>query len=153
MRQTIESYWFQINKVVGTKFNHDFWRNCTPRRSTYLACQATIAARSQGKEYAMIEAIQNAYYQRAMNPSDEETLVTLAKELELDMDRFKTDLTSNETIKLFEADLNKRRKMGVNSFPTLLLQYKKELYPISIGYNDPEKMLSQIKDLSENVYF
>lgn len=153
MRERIESYWYQITKVVGTKFNHAFWTKCTPRRSTYLSCQASIAARLQEKEYAMIEAIQEAYYQRAMNPSDEDTLITLAKELKLDVEKFTHDLTSDETIEIFNDDLNKRRKMGVNSFPTLILQYKKELYPISIEYNQPKIMLSHIKNLSENVYF
>ncbi len=153
MREKIEGFWYQITDVVGTKFNHDFWTKCTPRRSTYLSCQATIAARLQNKEYEMIGAIQGAYYQRAMNPSDEETLITLAGELHLDVEKFTHDLSSQEVIEIFEEELNKRRKMYVNSFPTLLLQYKKELYPINIEYNQPEKMLAHIKDLSENIYF
>lgn len=153
MQEKIQSIWYQITQVVGSKFNHDFWTKCTPRRSTYLACQATVAARLQNKEEAMIKAIQKAYYQEALNPSDESTLVQAAKTIGLDVDKFQKDLTSNEVIALFENDLNHRRKLGVNGFPTLLLQYKKECYPINIEYNNPSKMLAQIKDLSENIYF
>lgn len=153
MQDKIESIWVQINQVVGTVFNHDFWRNCKPRRSTYLACQASIAARLQGKEPQMIEAIQEAYYLKAQNPSNEDTLINAAKTISLDIKKFIDDLKSPEVIELFENDLNHRRKLGVNSFPTLLLQYKKECYPINIIYNEPDKMLAQIKDLSENIYF
>ena len=45
MQEKIENIWYEIEDVVGTKFNHDFWKKCQPRRSTYLACQATILAR------------------------------------------------------------------------------------------------------------
>lgn len=152
-QETIESIWYQIHEEVGTKFNHDFWKKCKPRRSTYLACQATIVARLENKEDEMIEAIQNAYYQRAMNPSDEKTLVQLASEIGLNEIKFKEDLNSQKIAKLMEEDLNKRRKMQVRVFPTLLLQYKKELYPINIKYNDAETMIKQIKNLTNNYYF
>lgn len=153
MQEKIQSYWYEITKVVGTNFNHDFWTNCLPRRATYLACQATIAARIQGQEEAMIQAIQEAYYQRAMNPSDEDTLVTVAKEIGLDSKKFISDLNSDEIIGLFNEDLNTRRGLYVNSFPSLVLKYKKETYPINIHYNHPEKILEQIEDLTTNVYF
>ena len=147
MQEKIESIWYQIENVVGTKFNHDFWTKCTPKRSTYLSCQATLAAKNQEKEEAMIDAIQKAYYQRAMNPSNEDTMITLAKELELDIKKFKHDLYSEETIKNFNEKMNLRRKLHLNSFPSLAIKYKKEVYPINIKYNEPEMILKQIENL------
>jgi len=153
MREKIESIWYQIEEVVGTKFNHDFWSECTPRRSTYLACQATLAAKNQGKEEEMIHAIQQAYYRRAMNPSDEETMIELAKELKLDIQLFKNTLNSEETIKNFTEKMNLRRKLNLNSFPSLAIKYKKEIYPINIKYNNPKTILEQIENITQNVYF
>lgn len=153
MRVYIESNWYQITKVVGTKFNHDFWKNCTPRRSTYLACQATLAAKKQNKEYEMICGIQEAYYQRAMNPSDEDTVIQVANELNLDIEKFKQDLYSKEIINEFEEKMNLRRKLHMNSFPSLAVKYKKEVYPINIKYNDPKSILGMIENITSNVYF
>ncbi len=153
MREKIETIWYDIEQRVGTKFNHEFWISCTPRRSTYLSCQATLAAKKQKKEEEMISAIQQAYYQRAMNPSDESTMIKLAEELNLDIEQFKNDLYSEETITLFNEKLNLRRKLGLNSFPSLAIKYKKEIYPINIKYNEPDYILKQIKNLTENVYF
>ena len=153
MQEKIEAIWYEIEKVVGTKFNHDFWTNCIPKRSTYLACQATLAAKSQGKEEEMIEAIQTAYYLKAMNPSEEDTIINLAKELNLDIQKFKNELHSEETIKNFNEKMNLRRKLHLNSFPSLAVKYKKEIYPINIKYNDPQKILNQIEDLTTNIYF
>lgn len=153
MQENIENIWYEIEKKVGTKFNHDFWDVCKPRRSTYIACQSTIAARLQNKEYEMIQAIQEAYYQRALNPSDDETHLLLAKELNLDTKKFEHDLNSEEVKKIFKNDINQRRSLNVRVFPTLLLKYKKEVYPINIEFNQAHKMLEQIKNLKQNQYF
>lgn len=153
MREKLESIWYEIETIVGTTFNHDFWKKCIPRRSTYLACQATLAAKLQNKEEEMIDAIQNAYYQRAMNPSDEETLLQLAKELKLDVEKFKKDIYSEEIIKSFNKKMDLRRKFHLNSFPSLAIEYKNEIYPINIKYNKPEDILKHIKNLTTKIYF
>lgn len=153
MQEKIENIWYEIKNQVGTKFNHDFWKNCSPRRSTYASCQATMLAREQNKEEEMIEAIQNAYYQRAMNPSDIETLAILADEIGMDKEKFISDITSQKMEDDLQNELNLRRSLNVRVFPSLVLKYKKELYPINIKYNDPKAILNQINDLVENVYF
>ena len=153
MQEKIEDIWYEIEDVVGTKFNHDFWKDCLPRRSTYLACQATILARTEDKEDEMIEAIQEAYYQKALNPSDASTLIELAKNIGMDEKKFEEDLKSQKIEEDLQNELNFRRSLNVRSFPSLILKYKKELYPINIKYNDYESMLNQINDMVENSYF
>lgn len=151
MREKIESIWYQIEEVVGTKFNHDFWKNCTPKRSTYLACQATLASKAQGKEEQMINAIQEAYYLKALNPSEEETILSLAKEIKLDERQFKSDLYSQKTINEFEEKMNFRRKINLNSFPSLAINYKNKLYALNIKYNDANFIVKQINQVNNNL--
>lgn len=153
MQNMLQGVWKQIHTELGTEFNFDFWTKCKPRRSTYLACQASIAARVQGKEYEMIKAIQEQYYLNASNPSDQNTLEVAAKNIGLDIDKFKTDLESKEIIALFEEDLNKRRKLKMNSFPSLVLKYKNNYFPIQVDYKNHSKILEKILDLSQNIYF
>jgi len=153
MQEKIEAIWYQIEEEVGTKFNHDFWKNCIPRRSTYLACQATILARHENKENEMIEAIQEAYYLKAKNPSDTSTLISLAKEIGMDEKKFEQDLKSQKIEDDLQNELNFRRSLNVRAFPSLILKYEKETYPINIKYGDHEYMLKQINDIVGNVYF
>ncbi|MFK5983922.1 MAG: hypothetical protein QM479_00650 [Pseudomonadota bacterium] len=48
-RTMVETAWHNIEKKIpAKKFNFDFWTLNTPRRSTYPACRAVIAARQQG---------------------------------------------------------------------------------------------------------
>lgn len=152
-QEKIKTIWKQIEQEVGTKFNYDFWEKNIPQRATYLACQALILARQHDKEEAMIEAIQKAYYQKALNPSKSEVLVKLAHEIGLDKNLFEASLNTLQTQQLLEEDLNLRRKLGVRVFPTLLLKYKKESYPIIIDFKQSAKMIEQIEDLSSNTYF
>ena len=80
LQDTIRGIWRTIQRTVpGTEFNFGFWESGHPRRSTYPACRAVIAARHQGNyEVAMIDGIQRAYYLHARNPSYDATLIALA---------------------------------------------------------------------------
>ena len=152
-QEMISNIWHEIEAKVGTKFNHDFWKKCKPRRSTYLSCQATMLARYENKEDEMIEAIQEAYYLKALNPSDSSTLVQLAKQIGMDEVKFEKDLHAEKIEKELMDELNLRRSINVRSFPSLVLKYKKETYPINIQFGDYKAMLSQIEDMCENTYF
>ncbi len=147
MKEKIENIWYEIENQVGTKFNHDFWKVCKPRRSTYSSCQATILARKDNKEDEMLNAIQNAYYQRAMNPSNKETLATLAQEIGMNKEKFLKDLNSEKIEEDLQDELNLRRSLNIRAFPSLVLEYKQELYPIHIKYNNSKEMLNHINDL------
>ena len=153
MQEKIQSIWYEIEKVTGTKFNHDFWTKGQARRSTYLACQATMLARDENKENEMIDAIQEAYYLKAQNPSDTSTLIELAKNIGMDEKKFEEDLKGQKIEEDLQNELNFRRSLYVKAFPSLILKYKKELYPINIKYNNHESMLEQINDMVENSYF
>jgi len=147
MQEKLQGIWNQITLFNGTKFNHDFWKNNKPRRSTYLSCLAVISAKLQNKELQMIAQIQKAYYIDAKNPSNEDTLINCAKEINLDIEKFEKDISSKNTLELFQNDLDKKRSLNVNSFPSLVLQNDKNIYPIAIDYNNSNNMLMQIENL------
>jgi putative protein-disulfide isomerase len=143
-QKTIAGYWVDVSEQTGAEFNFGFWEKCKPRRSTYPACRAVLAACKQDAEQAMIEAIQHAYYLRAMNPSDNSTLITLASELELDLQRFSDDLVSIEIEDELERNFTLRRKLGVRGFPSLVLTQGHILSPVDVYYESHLPMLKAI---------
>ena len=152
MRQRIEQTWHRIEESVpGTRFNFDFWQQCTPYRSTYPSCRAVIAAAMQGAQYdrAMTRAIQHAYYQQARNPSETATLVALAAELGLDVERFTEALRSGEVEQRLQQQLQLASSIGADSYPSLILASGKSHWPVSIDYNDPAPMLDTLLFLLE----
>lgn len=148
MQKEIAGYWHQIQKhIPNTHFNFDFWDKCQPRRSTYPACRAVIAARNQNPllEKTMIEAIQKAYYLEAKNPSNDTTLIHLANLLALDEQRFSEDLNSEETQLELELEINLSRQIGAQGFPSLILQTQETYKYVPLDYNNPETCLNFIK--------
>jgi putative protein-disulfide isomerase len=152
MRDYLQQTWHSIEqRIPGTSFNFDFWQVCEPRRSTWPACRAVIAARLQGMGYdeAMTAAIQKAYYLRAMNPADEDTLVTLAGETGLDQARFQRDLRASAVQEELEAEMERGRAMGATGFPSLILELDGAFWPVPVNYTDEEEMLESIRMVTD----
>ncbi|MDH3903606.1 MAG: DsbA family protein, partial [Xanthomonadales bacterium] len=135
-RLMVQSHWRQIESTLGTEFNFDFWTKNQPRRDTYKACRAVIAASNQHAEERMIESIQTAYYLRALNPSDPLILASLADELGLDRALFIKDLGSAQTETELARQLQLRDRLRVRSFPSLVLEYQSRIIPIRHDYQD-----------------
>lgn len=147
LQSTIQQTWKRIQKEIPeTQFNFNFWTENKPRRSTYPACRAVIAARKQNKtlEIEFINLIQNGYYLKALNPSDNKMLINAATKLDLDIDLFTRDLSSNNIQKILEDEIVSSRKIGAQGFPSLVLSNKQNLYPIPIDYNNMQAMLNNI---------
>lgn len=147
MRAYLQATWREIERrVPGTRFNFDFWNRCAPRRATYPACRAVIAARRQGEAFdtAMTRAIQHAYYLQARNPSDDETLLALAGEIGLDVPAFGEALHAPETRERLRDEIALARALGVDSFPSLVLETPRGAQRITVDYLDVEPMLRAI---------
>ncbi len=150
MCQHLQQTWHRIQqRIPGTEFNFDFWRSCQPRRSTWPACRAVIAARRQdiALDEAMTRAIQNAYYQQARNPSDRDTLIALAAEIGADAPVFESTLDAAETRETLAAEIALARNMGIDGYPALVLEVEGGRWPIPVEYTDAAKMLATINDI------
>ena len=148
MQEQIKSNWIRIEDTIpGVKFNFDFWNKRVPRRSTYPACRAVIAARKQGLEndVKMTAAIQHAYYKEARNPSDKSVLIELACELKLSTSKFEKDLISDETEEEFTEEMRLSRALYAESYPSLVLVIEEDSFNIKVNYNDSHRMKEQIE--------
>ncbi len=145
MQTDIQSYWQKIEQAIpGTTFNVDFWTNNQPRRSTYRSCRAVIAARVQqtNKPLEMITAIQNAFYQQALNPSNRDTLIDCAKQCDLDIS---ADLDAPHTQNLLKLEMQQCRQLGLTSFPSLLIEKNGEFYDLAVDYLSAKTIIRHIQ--------
>ena len=147
MQIFLQETWKKIeDSIPGTKFNFTFWTDCEPRRSTYPSNRAVIAARLQGEYFdeLMTRRIQQAYYEEARNPSDNSTLIELAADIGLNVNSFTADLNSDQTQQLLLEEINFTRTLGVNSFPSLVVESEGKLTHIGLNYNKVDDLLIQI---------
>ena len=146
-RRMILNHWRKIQHQLGTEFNFDFWDICKPRRSTYIACRAVLAAAVQDKEEEMIFAIQRAYYLLAMNPSEKATLAVLSGELELNMQEFLADLVSGSTERELQAQISQARAWPVSGFPSFVLQTGDRVHALPLDYRNEDVTLDAIDSI------
>lgn len=98
----------------------------------------------------MIEAIQRAYYLRAMNPSDDEVLAQLAREIGLDEAEFCNDLLSEDVQQQLTEQIEFSRTTNISGFPSLFLQRvengegEHKVLPITIDYKNYRSTLDQV---------
>ena len=147
LQQKLPLTWQRIHDLLGTEFNFDFWTKCKPRRSTYPACRAVLAAGEQGRYDDMVDAIQRAYYLRAMNPSDLGTLETLASELGLDSARFADDIRSLRIEERLRAQVQLARRAPIDGFPSLVLEVDGTMFAVTRDYEHHEPTLDHIERL------
>lgn len=135
MRGYVQNAWRAVTERTGVEFNHAFWETCEPRRSTYPACRAVIAAGALGGTRgadgmaprlwldgiagAMLHAIQRAYYRDARNPSDVATLVGCAEAIGLDGAAFAARLAHPDTELALQRGFGRRSALGATGFPSL----------------------------------
>lgn len=145
MQQFLKQIWQKIAHQLGTKFNFDFWEKCKPRRSTYPACRACLLARESGLEEQMILAIQEDYYLNAKNPSDNSTLIELAKKIGLDEIAFAKQLSSPQTQQKLMSEIQQTHALPMQGFPSLVLSIDGQYQPIQLNYLHWENSLDEIK--------
>jgi putative protein-disulfide isomerase len=146
-REYVMGNWKRIQEVIPcTKFNYDFWALCEPKRSTYPSCRAVICAKNQRPEIerSMINAIQQAYYLNAQNPSNEDVLIMIATDLGLDTERFKKDLRSTKVNEALLSEIKLAQSISGNGFPSLVLNTADKLKKINIDYLDANYIINQI---------
>ncbi|QYJ86950.1 DsbA family protein [Shewanella mesophila] len=149
MQQQIAAHWHRIENLLGTEFNHEFWTTNTPRRSTYPACRAILAARAQQAESQMLTAIQQAYYLQARNPSDNQVLIESANQLGLDAAKFTSDLLDETTEQTLLAEIQFARSIGGNSFPSLFVHTTAGITPIPVDYQNADTAIQLVREAIE----
>lgn len=100
-------------------------------KNAMIAAQAAYSADLQEKFWEMQELIFASQKEWSESNTAEETFTGFAKDLGLDMEKFKADLKSEETIKIIREQLRGGQSIGVNSTPTFFLNNKKLQNPKS----------------------
>lgn len=148
LRTKLQDIWRHIEAKTGTPFNHAFWQNNTPRRSTWRACRAVILAEDVGtSSVEMVAAIQQAYYTQALNPSDRSTLVDICRKLGGDAELFSQKLDDPETQEALNQHRQLASQLGAEGFPALLLAIEDKVYPIAYGYTDGAALITRTRQI------
>ena len=139
----VQRAWRTVAQATGAQFNFAFWEQCAPRRSTFPACRAVLAAGDRGRE--MFTAIQRAYYLEARNPSDTATLIELASELGIPAQPFADRLASDATQHVLQSHFHLRDRLQAHGFPALLLERNHKVTSLAHGFTPLQNLETALR--------
>ena len=107
-----------------------------------LAARAAQAAKNQGKFYEMHSLLFENQDRWSGSGSPSSIFVNFARELELDVSKFKDDLNAAETQKTVMKQRNEGRAAGVNATPTFFIEGQK-VNPLPRNFQEFDQLVNK----------
>ena len=108
----------QIEKTYGSDVRVAFKQNPLPMHpNAPYAAKASLAAHKQGKFWQMHDKLFEANNFRGEGALNADKIDQMARDLGLDMEKFKTDANSSETARVIAADQAQAARLGANGTP------------------------------------
>jgi putative protein-disulfide isomerase len=138
--------WHYAGRSTGVAIDPHIWHT-DPPASSYPASVAVKAAALQGSAAGdgYLALAREAVMTRRLNVARREVLLQLARELSVtlprvfDPVRFEADLTGDDALEAFRADLSRARLLKIGRFPTIIV-HGPVASRIAIGYRPLDVM-------------
>jgi putative protein-disulfide isomerase len=142
LAQLVQGAWRRIERATGQPFNHELWQRHRPLATTLPACRAVLAARllDPQREWRYMVGMFQAYFTRALDPTQRGTYLDVADQTGLDLPAFESQLDSPAVELALQQDLQLTRKFGITGFPSVVLSLGSDHYLVSPGYQPIEGM-------------
>ncbi|MTW10717.1 DsbA family protein [Pseudoduganella eburnea] len=148
-------HWARVEAASGLPFNREaFMKLENFVYDTEPVCRAVVTARRlhpNADVLAVFRALQHAFYAEGRNTTDGRILSEVGAEelrrqgFEVSNDAYFAEFSKQATIDEAHRDFSKARKLGVSSFPALLLDTGKEIVEVSPGYAHAEQLDQQLR--------
>lgn len=135
-RNFLKGHWLEIGERTGQPFDLSILGKTGWIYDTEKACRAVVVVRKLKPEveWEYFAAAQRGFYSENHDPNDPASFARIAGTFDIDRDLFLKTYADAQTIETTRADFDFARSVGVNSFPTVLLNDGKRLAALTIGY-------------------
>ena len=149
LKSFLTEHWHEVYERSGQEFNYDILDNANLNYDTEPPSRATVVVRgiNPKQEIAFFKKSQVLFYLDNKNMELAESYYELLDELGIDKTQFTELFNSDEMKQAIKADFARAGELGVNSFPTILLEYEGKYQVIARGYSTADKMIKRIEDM------
>lgn len=137
MKEMLRGHWVEVNKRSKQPFSYDVLDESHEIiYDTEPPCRATVVVREMApdKEFDYFKKVQSAFYHEGKNMNDINTYLELCDEFGLDKTTFTELYQSDEIKKATWEDFAFAKNLGVQGFPSTLVQIGETYYMITRGY-------------------
>ena len=134
-RAYVRHHWEEVAKQTGQPFDFAFFQRERFVYDTEPACRATVAMRNLAPEAALayLAAVHCAFYAENRDATDEAVLVEVAEAF-VPPDDFRLVFRAPEVHEATQADFRLTQGLGIQGFPTVLLQDGRQLAALTAGW-------------------
>jgi len=152
LKDFLAHHWEEVNERSGQEFSYDILNSNDITYDTEPPSRATVVVRkiAPEKEITFFKQVQIVFYLENKNMHLTESYQSILNDLDIDYDLFTKLFESAEMKNEVKLDFEKSQKMGIRSFPTLVLKHKDDLHLISNGYSTSDKIIQRIDNLLQN---
>lgn len=132
----LKEHWQEIGERTGQTFDLSILNSTGWIYDTEKACRAVVTIRlmQPGSEWEYFAAAQQGFYRDNHNPNDPSSFARLAERFGIDHDSFIRTYLGSEAIAATQGDFRWARSVGVESFPTVVLNDDRGLAALTVGY-------------------
>ena len=149
LKSFLTEHWHEVYERSGQEFNYDILDDATLNYDTEPPSRATVVVRAINpqKEISFFKMTQVLFYLENKNMGLAESYYELCDQLEIDKKQFTEMFNSEEMKQAIKADFARAGELGVNSFPTILLEHNGKYHAIARGYSTADKMIKRVEDI------
>jgi len=140
------NHWYAVHERTGQPFNFAFQMGPSFTYNTEPPSRAVVVVRQLApeEELAFLKSVQEAFYVRNENVTEEEILADLASAKSIDRVKF-LEWFQDPTVKqsVWE-EFDQARQLGVNGFPTLLGRNGQAVITFTHGYQPKDALVPLI---------
>ena len=147
LRDYVLSQWNKAHMTTQQPFDFRF---DVPKGFVYNTtpvCKAIKALSMQlpKKELTFVKSLQQAFYTKNQNITDETILIQIAKNFGLDHSQFRQDILGQQVVGMLMQDFALCEKLRVQSYPTLMIKNYDAYTTLTSGYISYDELISKIK--------
>ncbi len=148
LKSFLTKHWEDVGERSGQSFCFDILDSTSITYDTEPPSRATIVVRTLApeKEFSFYKQCHSLFYQENKNMHLAESYRGLLGSLGLSFDAFNAHFDSEEMKAKTKDDFLRARSLGVQSFPTMLLQHQHGTQQVAAGYAKAESILSRIEE-------
>jgi putative protein-disulfide isomerase len=141
-KEFLRHHWKNVQERTGQSFNlallekEDFDYNTEP------SCRAVVTMREldKTKQFTFFKALQEAFYLRGEDITQDEVIVKIAEDEGVDKEAFLRTFLSAGMKEKTKTDIYKSRSMGANVFPSVVIIDDEGHLCVVKGYKDYEEI-------------
>ncbi len=149
MKDFLAEHWQQVNKVTNQKFSYGILDDASLVYDTEPPCRATAIVRQIAPDQAVpfFELIQEDFYAENKYLGSADAYTESLEALDIPVAAFAEAFESDTWKEQIKQDFQKSRTLGVNSFPTILVEKEGRVSVVAKGYSTSEQIMMRIDGL------